>query len=145
MAKSRLAEVISRREWLGLAGAGGAGLLINGQARGESAELRPLNRFPRMLQEYYVTRVREIERAGLARRSALRTRADALAYRRDIRQRVRNCFGPFPEKTPLRVQITGTVDRESYRIEKILFESRPGLLVTGNLYLPKGAAGRGRE
>lgn len=142
MAKSRLAEVISRREWLGLAGAGGAGLLINGQARGESPELRPLNRFPRMLQEYYVTRVREIERAGLARRSALRTRADALAYRRDIRQRVRDCFGPFPEKTPLRVQITGTVDRESYRIEKILFESRPGLLVTGNLYLPKGAAGR---
>jgi cephalosporin-C deacetylase-like acetyl esterase len=142
MAKNIQARGVSRREWLGLAGAGGAGLLISSPVSGESPELTPLNRFPRMLQEYYVARVREIEQAGLARRSALRTRADALAYRRDIRRRIRDCFGPFPEKTPLKVQITGTVDRESYRIEKILFESRPGLLVTGNLYLPKGMAGR---
>ena len=29
------------------------------------------------------------------------------------------------------------VEREVYRIEKVIFESRPGLLVTGNLYVPK--------
>ncbi|MFN9740913.1 MAG: alpha/beta hydrolase family protein [Acidobacteriota bacterium] len=145
MAKNRLAGEVSRREWIGLASFGVAGLARGGSGFGGTPELTPLNRFPRMLQEYYVARVREIERVGLARKQALRTRADALAYQRDIRQRVRDCFGPLPEKTPLRAQITGTVERESYRIEKILFESRPGLLVTGNLYLPrrpKGASGR---
>ncbi|MFM8396109.1 MAG: alpha/beta hydrolase family protein, partial [Acidobacteriota bacterium] len=148
MAKSRLDGELSRREWLGLTGSGTVGLaslLMGGPGFGDTPGLAPLNRFPRMLQEYYVARVREIERAGIARKQGLRTRADALAYQRDIRRRIRDCFGTFPEKTPLRAQITGTVERESYRIEKILFESRPGLLVTGNLYLPRrpaGSAGR---
>ena len=31
----------------------------------------------------------------------------------------------------------GTIEREQYRIEKIIFESQPGLYVTANLYLPK--------
>ena len=32
------------------------------------------------------------------------------------------------------------LDRPEYRIEKIVFQSRPGLYVTGNFYLPKKAA-----
>ena len=54
-------------------------------------ELAPLNRFGRMMQEYYVARVREVERAGNARRAALRTRADAEAYVRDVRQKAQRC------------------------------------------------------
>src|ERR1041384_7869638 len=45
--------------------------------------LAPLNRFGRMVQEFYVQRVREVERAGNERRAALRTKADAEAYVRD--------------------------------------------------------------
>jgi dipeptidyl aminopeptidase/acylaminoacyl peptidase len=105
-------------------------------------ETTRLNRFPQMLQEYYVGRVRQIESAGLARKSGLKNRADAIAYQLDIRARIRDCFGPLPERTPLRARIMGTVERESYRIEKVLFKSRPGLMVTGNLYLPKGRGER---
>ncbi|MBI3858315.1 MAG: acetylxylan esterase [Planctomycetes bacterium] len=47
---------------------------------------------------------------------------------------------PLPERTPLKAEITGTVDRPAYRIEKLVFQSRPGLYVTGNFYLPKNAA-----
>ena len=47
---------------------------------------------------------------------------------------------PMPERTPLQAQTTGIIDRpEGYRVEKIHFQSRPGLYVTGNFYLPKGA------
>src|SRR5262249_8601603 len=35
-------------------------------------------------------------------------------------------------------KVTGTVEREGYRIEKVVFESRPNYLVTGNLYVPTG-------
>ena len=50
----------------------------------------------------------------------------------------------FPEKTPLNAKVTGTVDRDAYTIEKVIFESRPRFYVTANLYLPKGAKVRDR-
>jgi len=91
-----------------------------------------------MVQEYFVERVRRIENRGNRRRSSLKTRQDAEKYILDMRRRIQRSFGPWPEKTPLRPRITGTVDREAYRIEKVIFESRPGFLVTANLYVPEG-------
>jgi len=48
---------------------------------------------------------------------------------------------PWPERTPLNVVVTGTLDKGSYVIEKIAFESMPKLYVTGNLYIPKKRSG----
>ena len=59
----------------------------------------------------------------------------------DVREKIAQCFGPFPEKTPLNAQVTGMVERDAYTIEKVIFESRPGFLVTANLYVPKGHKG----
>ena len=56
----------------------------------------------------------------------------------EVRAKIRQCFGPLPEKTPLNARVTGVVERDAYTIEKVIFESRPGFLVTANLYLPKG-------
>jgi len=44
--------------------------------------------------------------------------------------------GPFPEKNPLNARITGTVRREGYVIQNVVFESRPNYFVSANLYLP---------
>lgn len=44
---------------------------------------------------------------------------------------------PWPARTPLHVKVTDTLDKGSYTIEKIAFESMPKIYVTGNLYLPK--------
>ncbi len=50
---------------------------------------------------------------------------------------------PVPEKTPLQAKVTGTVERDGVVvIEKLHFQSRPGLYVTGNLYRPKDSQGR---
>jgi len=46
--------------------------------------------------------------------------------------------GPFPEKTPLNAKIVKTINKESYRIEHIIFESRPGFYVTSSLFIPAG-------
>ncbi|HSJ03070.1 MAG TPA: acetylxylan esterase, partial [Verrucomicrobium sp.] len=107
-----------------------------------AAALPPLNRFPRMMQEWLVGQVREAEARGNARRAALKTKADAEAYVVSVRERIRQCFGPEPERTPLNAKVTGTVERDGYRIEKVIFESRPEFLVTGNLYLPTGRTGK---
>jgi dienelactone hydrolase len=100
----------------------------------------PPDRFPRIVQEFNVARVRAIEQAANARRAALRTRADAEAYVREVREKIALSFGPLPEKTPLNARVTGRLDRDAYVIEKLIFESRPGFPVTANLYLPKGPA-----
>ena len=43
---------------------------------------------------------------------------------------------PFPERTPLNARITGSVENEGVIAERIHFQSRPGLYVTGNFYRP---------
>jgi dienelactone hydrolase/pimeloyl-ACP methyl ester carboxylesterase len=101
-----------------------------------AAAVPALNRFPRMMQDWLVAEVRAAEQRGNARREALKTKADAEAYVKSVQERIRECFGPLPEKTPLNAKVTKTLERDGYRIENIVFESRPGYLVTGNFYLP---------
>ncbi|MFI5387003.1 MAG: prolyl oligopeptidase family serine peptidase, partial [Fimbriimonadales bacterium] len=48
---------------------------------------------------------------------------------------------PLPPRTPLNAQVTGVIQRKGYRIEKVVFESRPGFPVTGHVYVPDGPAG----
>ncbi len=49
---------------------------------------------------------------------------------------------PLPEKTPLRATVTGTLEREGVVIEKLHYQSKPGLYVTANLYRPKASKGK---
>jgi len=44
---------------------------------------------------------------------------------------------PLPEKTDIKAVITGKVEHEEFTVEKIHYQSSPGLYVTGNLYIPR--------
>ena len=94
-----------------------------------------------MLQEYYVQRVRDVMRKRAEARSDIRTRAQLQALQRSVRRKLRQSFGPFPARTPLKLATTGTVARKHCRIEKLIFESRPGFPVTANLYVPNNLGG----
>jgi cephalosporin-C deacetylase-like acetyl esterase len=48
---------------------------------------------------------------------------------------------PLPPRTPLEAKITGTLERDTYTIEKLVYESRPDFPVTAHLYVPKGHKG----
>jgi len=102
----------------------------------------PLNRFPRMMQEYYVDRMRTFQQTRIDRLAALKTKADAEEYVKSCQTRIRTCLGPHPEKTPLNAQVTAIHKRDGYRIENVIFESRPGFPVTANLYVPTNVEGR---
>jgi hypothetical protein len=65
------------------------------------------------------------------------TPADLKARQQYVRERIRSYLGDLPERTPLHPREVGVLDRGDYRIEKIIFESRPAFYVTANLYLPK--------
>src|SRR5689334_12379562 len=66
----------------------------------------------------------------------IRTLADIDKRRQRFRERIWDYLGGQPERTPLNAKVTGTLDRRDHRIEKIIFESRPGFYVTANLYVP---------
>ena len=67
---------------------------------------------------------------------ALKSRADCEKWQRERRDFFIRQLGGFPERTPLNAKVVGELKGDAYRVEKILFESRPGHHVTGNLYLP---------
>jgi dienelactone hydrolase len=49
---------------------------------------------------------------------------------------------PLPEKAPLKATVTGALEHEGIVIEKLHFQSIPGLYVTANFYTPKARRGR---
>lgn len=54
-----------------------------------------------------------------------------------IRKQLLEAWGGFPEhKTPLEPQILGTLKRDGYRIEKIIFQTLPDVWMTANAYVP---------
>jgi dienelactone hydrolase len=141
------ASLPSRRDLLRALAASAGGLSISTwlaevfarAAEGDAQRaLKPLNRFPRMVQEWFVAKVRQIEAQADAVRAALATRDEAEAYVQEVRVKIRHVFGAEPERTPLNPRVTGVVEREAYRIERVVFESRPDFPVTANLYIPKG-------
>ena len=67
-----------------------------------------------------------------------------LERRERIRARVLHSFGLTAsiERPPLKPQVRGVLQKEGYSIEKVVFESRPGIPVAGHLYLPDKIRGR---
>ena len=68
------------------------------------------------------------------------TSAEAWKERRpELKRQLLEMLGldPMPERTDLRAEVRGVVERPDFVIEKILFQSSPGLYVTANLYRPK--------
>lgn len=91
---------------------------------------------------YQLDRAWRLDDARRAAFDKVRTEADLLALRREIRARVLDIIGGLPEtRAPLNARVTGTVPMDGYRIEKVVFESLPGLHVTALAYVPDAPGG----
>src|SRR5690554_3124968 len=55
----------------------------------------------------------------------------------DVKKKFAKVLSAFPDKTPLRPQITKRIEKAKFTLEHIVFESQPGFYVTSSLYLPK--------
>ena len=90
---------------------------------------------PDVLDELAVSayRARNRQLADLTTKDAIRRRQQ---WARDVFWKL---IGGMPERTPLRVRNLGAFERPHYRVEKLLYESRPNFHVPANLYIPKSA------
>lgn len=95
-----------------------------------------------MMNDYFVEKIRQKNKKRDEILSSINSAGAAAAYREDVRQAIRDSFAPFPAKTELSPEVTAVIKRRSYKIEKLMFESRPGVIVTANLYVPLGGKDR---
>ena len=72
----------------------------------------------------------------------LKTKTDWLRRQSLVKNKLSEIIGPFPEKTPLNIRVTGVVYRDGYRVEKIIYESRPGYYVTSALFIPNNLSAK---
>jgi dienelactone hydrolase len=89
----------------------------------------------RMIQAYLDRQSGRIEADFLR---GVRSQADWERLRPQYQEEYFYMLGlwPMPEKTPLHATVTGTLRGEGYVVEKLHYQSRPRLYVTGNLYRP---------
>ena len=93
-----------------------------------------INHLTKQAMDCYEIRDREIAK--------LKTKSEWMKRQDIVKDKLIKIVGPFPEKTPLNPRITGTIKKEGYRIDKIVYESMPGFYVTGCLYVPDGIKGK---
>jgi len=122
-------------------GADTAGVVLALQANydpNRAAALMRVNAAPEPVRDGRETLIRDTDTRFTMPHYA--SREDWEAYANKLRRRVLVSSGllPMPEKTPLNPAITGRIEHDTYSVEKVRFEARPGFLVTGNLYRPKG-------
>src|SRR5688500_2368583 len=94
----------------------------------------------RMIAAYFETETKRLAEASLA---DVRSKDDWLARRGEARRQLLEMLGldPMPERTDLKAAVTDTVDHPEFTVENLHYQSRPGLYVTGNLYVPKNLSG----
>lgn len=66
----------------------------------------------------------------------LKTPEQIAEYQKHLREKFVEAIGGLPERTPLNPQVTGVVQRDGYRVEKVIFESQPKHCVSALLFLP---------
>ncbi len=94
--------------------------------------------FREMLHRYVLAQANQRFEARRKAIAALKTPEDIVRRQKELREFFLRSLGDLPERTPLNPRVAGTLERDGYRIDKVVFESRPDHHVTAILYLPEG-------
>jgi hypothetical protein len=114
------------------------GLVGCGAAFARFPEPTPDTEGNRLIQRYWELRTAEVLEKGslLSIQSAEDWQQQAPQARSELFEMMG--LKPLPQKTDLKPIITGTETPEGCVVEKLHFQSRPGLYVTANFYKPAG-------
>lgn len=90
-----------------------------------------------MLADDAETKLRVANRADRLAWADVKTRADWERFRDARLTALRKSLGALPPiPKDLKVRVTGTLNGDGYRVQNLVYETRPGLLATANLYQP---------
>jgi cephalosporin-C deacetylase-like acetyl esterase len=96
---------------------------------------------PNMLESYLTANLNRLASTWDQRRAQLRTATDLQARNTTVRENLLHMLGAFPQKSPLQSNTVHVIEGDGYRVESVMFCSRPDFWVTANLYLPTSGKG----
>lgn len=96
----------------------------------------PENQMMRSFQRRQVHR--EMDRRLEDFERALESTENLEAYQTRRRSFLARIFGEPRDGALLNPRLTGVIERDGFRIEKVIFESEPGFHITAHLYVPEG-------
>lgn len=91
-----------------------------------------------MLHDYLLKEAQPLFEARSAAVAALKTPEQIHRRQAALRAFFLRSLGEFPARTPLNPRVAGSIARDGYRIERVIFESRPKHHVTALFYIPAG-------
>lgn len=94
---------------------------------------------PDMLVAYMEAKLNRLAASWDAKRARITTAAEMEQRNAFVRAKFLEMLHPFPQRNPLNARTVKTLKRDGYRIENVMFQSRPDFWVTGNLYIPDGS------
>ncbi len=94
-------------------------------ARGQDLEV-PRDKIPgdkpgTMMSQYWLRQAEPAFQRWQKEYETLKTPEQITAYQKRLREKFLEAIGGLPERTPLEPQVTGKVQRDGYRVEKIVF------------------------
>lgn len=130
----------NRRDFIAQAAAAAAvGAFSPGRVIGRESSYG--EQWPDMLLAHLSAKLNALAARWDEERGRIRTSEDVERRNRFVREKFREMLGPFPERTPLNPRVMGVLHRDGYRLEKVMFESRPGFWVTASLCVPASPGG----
>lgn len=121
------------------AGAGMPGILLRGQ-RPAKPSVIGYREYAKCLPEA----IRMLAAEAYNRRSAQIRKLTSAAAIQERQKWARDTFwklaSGMPERTSLNVRTTGGFERDRYRVENLVYQSRPDEWISANLYIPKNGS-----
>ncbi|NLT70059.1 MAG: prolyl oligopeptidase family serine peptidase [Verrucomicrobiaceae bacterium] len=114
-------------------------VLLSAFTAAHSADFRSIPTEPtegdRMLDAYFE---RETRRLTAKNAAFIENTTDWPAAQANLRRQLFEMLGlqPLPERSDLKAEITGSLERDGVIVEALTFQSQPGLYVTANFYRP---------
>jgi cephalosporin-C deacetylase-like acetyl esterase len=72
--------------------------------------------------------------------AALKTPDEVVRRQKELHAHFLEALGGFPARAPLKARTVGTLKGDGFRVERVVYESRPDHHVTALFYLPDGTA-----
>lgn len=93
---------------------------------------------PDMLVSYLTKGLNSLAETWNEKRAFIKTRTEIEARNQFVRDKFLEMLHGFPRRNPLNARTVRLLEKNGYRIENVMFQSRPDFWVTGNLYVPSG-------
>lgn len=89
-----------------------------------------------LLGRYLSTGLRAANAQSSVKWSQIKTKEDWEAFRQEKLAKLRASLNLPQERTPVKIHLAGEVVGDGYRMQRVIFATRPQWYVTANLYLP---------